>query len=65
MIDRFDVSCLANFESGRYVLYEDHLAEIKKLEGWLKALWFTAQNEWVEVEVLQEISDYIKAMEGK
>jgi hypothetical protein len=29
MIDRFDVSCnLDNLKSGRYVLYEDHLAEL-------------------------------------
>jgi len=30
MIDRFDVvSCMTVFLSGRYVLYEDHLAEIE------------------------------------
>ena len=56
-------------EEGYALLQSKYVAErekVAKLEGWLKYLWFTSQSEWVQLATKeQEISDYIKAMEGK
>ena len=68
MIQRYDVSCnLDNLKSGRYVLYEDHLDEIKKLEGWLRYLWDNWDSGWQREgmsfnDTETEIESYIKAM---
>ena len=40
-------------------------AKVKKLEGWLKLLYYHHCDDIETDKTLQEISDYIKAMEGK
>ena len=39
--------------------------QIEKLEGWLKLLYYHHCDDTETDKTLQEISDYIKAMEAK
>ena len=62
-MDRFDVCCNLDYRvNGRYVLYGDYLAKVKKFEGWLKRLYYFYNDNGEDSEML-EIHDYIKAME--
>ena len=55
MIDRFDVSCnLDNLKSGRYVLYEDHLAEIAEAKKEIERLKARLNYFLLELDSLDE-----------
>jgi len=60
------------WQDGKYILvstlqakYADEQAKVAKLEGWLKYLWHPGSIDIYDHKTEQEISDYIKAMEGK
>ena len=55
MIDRFDVSCnLDNLKSGRYVLYEDHLAELAEAKKEIERLKARLNYFLLELDSLDE-----------
>ena len=60
------------WQDGKYILvstlqakYDAEREKVAKLEGWLKYLWKTYDLDEEFPLIDQEISDYIKAMEGK
>ena len=51
--------------NGLQIVYAFEQAKIAKLEGWLKLLYYHHCDDIETDKTLQEISDYIKAMEAK
>ena len=60
------------WQDGKYILvstlqakYDAEREKVAKLEGWLLYIYYNAYSLFEETETSKEISDYIKAMEGK
>ena len=58
------------WQDGKYILvstlqskYDAEQAKVKKLEGWLKLLYYHHCDDRETDKALQEIFDHIKAME--
>jgi len=54
MIDRFDLSGMTVFLSGRYVLYEDHLAELAEAKKEIERLKARLNYFLLELDSLDE-----------